>query len=67
MQPHLITAGPETDLLEATRLMSSHHVGRLPIMEDGRVMGIVTVTDLARVVQEEVDNLCLLRAVPVFH
>jgi CBS domain-containing protein len=67
MQTHLITAGPEMDVREATRLMAAEHVRRLPVMEDGHLLGIVTLTDLARVVQEEVDNLCSLRAIPVFH
>ncbi|MBI3610796.1 MAG: CBS domain-containing protein [Nitrospirae bacterium] len=67
MQSHLVSAAPDMDLVEATRLMASHHVRRLPVMEDGHLLGIVTLTDLARVVQEEVDNLCSLRATPVFH
>lgn len=66
MQSHLITAGPEMDIREATRLMASEHVRRLPVMEDGHLMGIVTLTDVARVVAEELENLCSLRAIPVF-
>ncbi len=67
MQSHVISANPEMDVLEASRLMSFNHVRRLPIQEDGRIVGIVSVMDLAHVVQEEVDNLLSLRATPVYH
>jgi CBS domain-containing protein len=67
MEPHLVSAGPDTDIPEALRLMSTHHVRRLPIQEDGRIVGIVSAMDIARVVQEEVDNLFSLRATPVYH
>jgi CBS domain-containing protein len=67
MQPHVISATAEMDVLEALRLMSLNHVRRLPILEDGRIVGIVSAMDLARVVQEEVDNLLSLRATSVYH
>jgi predicted transcriptional regulator len=67
MQPHLISAGPEMDVLEASRLMSFNHVRRLPIQEDGRIVGIISVMDLAHVIKEEVDNLFSLGATPVYH
>jgi CBS domain-containing protein len=67
MQPHLITANPDMDILEASRLMSFNHVRRLPIREDGRIVGIVSAMDLAHVIQEEVDNLFSLGATPVHH
>lgn len=67
MQSHLISAGPDTDIPEALRLMSTHHVRRLPILEDGRIVGIVSAMDIAHVVQGEVDNLFSLRAAPVYH
>jgi CBS domain-containing protein len=67
MQSSIIWADPETDVLEATRLMSAHHVRRLPIHEDGKLVGIVSAMDLAKVIQEEVDNLFSLRATPAYH
>ncbi|HLB01885.1 MAG TPA: CBS domain-containing protein [Nitrospiria bacterium] len=66
MQPHVISASPDTDILDASRLMTLHHVRRLPIQEAGQLLGIVSVMDLARVIQEEVDNLFSLRATPVY-
>lgn len=67
MQPHVISAGSEMDILEASRLMSFHHVRRLPVQEDGRIVGIVSAMDLARVIQEEMDNLFSLRSAVVYH
>ena len=66
MQPHVISASPDTDIVDASRLMTLHHVRRLPIQEAGQLLGIVSVMDLARVIQEEVDNLFSLRATPVY-
>lgn len=66
MQSHVITAGPDMDIPEALQLMSTHRIRRLPVQENGQVVGIVSVMDLARVVQEEVDHLFSLRATPVF-
>ena len=39
---------PLDDCREATRLMSVQQVRRLPVVEDGRLVGIVSLADLAR-------------------
>ncbi len=70
MQPDVIWARPEMDILEALRLMSFYRVRRVPVQDEGQVVGIVSLTDLSRVVQDEVDHLLspptapLYRAVP---
>jgi len=43
----LITGGPEMDLEEAAALMVQHRVRRLPVVENGRLAGIVTLDDIA--------------------
>ena len=44
---------PDTTAQEAARLMKSEDVGSLPIVEDGRLIGVVTDRDLAlRVIAE---------------
>jgi acetoin utilization protein AcuB len=40
------TATPETTVREAANLMRGHRAGCLPVVEDGRLVGIVTVWDL---------------------
>ena len=39
---------PRDDCREATRLMSVYQVRRLPVVEEGRLVGIVSLADLAR-------------------
>ncbi len=47
MSPDPVTVDPDTDVIEAARLMRSHGVSRLPVVErDGRVAGIVSEVDL---------------------
>lgn len=41
--------GPDAPAWEAIALMRSHHIRRLPVVEDGRLVGIVTWTDVVRV------------------
>jgi CBS domain-containing protein len=43
----LITGEAEMDLEEAAALMVQHRVRRLPVLEDGRLTGIVTLDDIA--------------------
>jgi CBS domain-containing protein len=43
----VVTGAPGMDVEEATQLMVSHGIRRLPILEDGRLTGIVTLDDLA--------------------
>ena len=41
-----VTLGPEQSLRTAVRLMRSHDVSGLPVVKDGRVVGIITDRDL---------------------
>jgi CBS domain-containing protein len=43
----LISVGPDKDLEEALRLMARHQVRRLPVVEDGKLVGIVAQADIA--------------------
>ena len=42
------TAEPDTPIEVAVQRMVNRRIRRLPILQDGRVVGIITVTDLAR-------------------
>jgi CBS domain-containing protein len=48
MSKILTTADPETPIEVAVQRMVNHKIRRLPIMEGGKLIGIITVTDLAR-------------------
>jgi CBS domain-containing protein len=43
----LISVEPDNDLEEALGLMARHQVRRLPVVEDGRLVGIVAQADIA--------------------
>ncbi len=48
MSKILTTASPDTPIEVAVQRMVNHKIRRLPIMERGKVVGIITVTDLAK-------------------
>jgi CBS domain-containing protein len=48
MSTDVITAGPEEELVDAARCMLEEKVGSLPVVEQGRAVGIITETDLLR-------------------
>ncbi|MFI7612315.1 CBS domain-containing protein [Nonomuraea terrae] len=45
--PSIEAVGPDTSIDQAVQLMRSHAVRRLPVVEDGRAIGIVSLGDLA--------------------
>jgi acetoin utilization protein AcuB len=42
----VITLAPDTDLLQAARIMHERSVGAVPVAEGGRVVGLLTATDV---------------------
>ena len=44
----LVIAEPDMDLEEAARLMFKMKVKKLPVVSEGRLIGLVTLTDIAR-------------------
>lgn len=43
-----ITVGENATIAEAARIMTDHHINRLPVVSGGRLVGIVTRADLVR-------------------
>ena len=43
----LIAVGADDEADDAARVMQAHAVRRLPVMDDGRIVGIVSIGDLA--------------------
>ena len=48
----LISVEPDNDLEEALQLMARHQVRRLPVVENGRLVGIVAQADIALTLTE---------------
>ena len=53
MTPVPVTVSPDTTIAEAARLMLERKVGGLPVMDDGRLVGIITETDFCRLLIAE--------------
>jgi acetoin utilization protein AcuB len=48
MSSPVVSVDPEADLEEAARRMLDDKLGSLPVVSDGRIVGIITETDLLR-------------------
>ncbi|MEO9365170.1 MULTISPECIES: cyclic nucleotide-binding/CBS domain-containing protein [Candidatus Nitrosocaldus] len=53
MSTPLISVGPEATVAAAVRIMYENGIRRLPVVENDRVVGMLTVTDLARAMYRE--------------
>ncbi|MEM4189785.1 MAG: CBS domain-containing protein [Candidatus Caldarchaeum sp.] len=53
MSSPLIVVGENTSVAEAAAIMARHGVRRLVVVTDDRLAGVISVTDLVRVVGEE--------------
>jgi acetoin utilization protein AcuB len=49
MTEHPLTVSPSSTIEEAVRLMLRRQISGLPVVEDGRLVGIVTTSDVLRV------------------
>ncbi|MBE7414375.1 MAG: CBS domain-containing protein [Deltaproteobacteria bacterium] len=56
MRTNVITSPPDTDVFDASKLMARKKIRRLPVVEGNKLLGLVSVSDLASVIEEEVDN-----------
>ena len=56
MTRDVITAQPETPLREIANLMEKHSIKRVPIVQDERVVGIVSRVNLLQVLDRANDN-----------
>jgi acetoin utilization protein AcuB len=46
MTPGVVAAAPDTSLPEAAGIMRRHRIHSLPVMDDGKLCGILTTTDV---------------------
>ena len=53
----LVTVAPDLDVLEAAQELGRHKVGRLPVVEGDRLVGIVSAGDLAKQLRKALDGL----------
>ena len=48
MSTAVITVGPDRDAADAARLMLGHKIGAVPVVDWGRVIGILTESDIVQ-------------------
>jgi CBS domain-containing membrane protein len=56
MKTDVWTVSPETPVLEAALIMVDHRYGCLPVLHEGRLVGIVTAIDLMRLLVKGLQN-----------
>lgn len=50
MRTNLITVSSDTTIVEAARLMLEHKISGLPVVDEGRLVGMITESDIFRAV-----------------
>ena len=56
MTSSVLTAAPDTTVREAANLLRGRSIGCLPVVEHGRLVGIVTIADLLRLLGKGVER-----------
>ncbi|MBZ0156787.1 MAG: CBS domain-containing protein [Alphaproteobacteria bacterium] len=56
MSQDIITAEADVDIDSAMRIMNRARVMRLPLMENGKLVGIISLADLAVAMKEHIDQ-----------
>lgn len=46
MTKHVVAVSPEEDVPKAARIMADKNINRLPVMDDGKLIGIITRGDV---------------------
>lgn len=57
MTRQVVTVAPETELSEAMRLMTEHRVRHLPVVEGGKVVGVISIGDAVKAIIAEQEVL----------
>lgn len=63
MTTQMVTASPDMEAGAAARLMGSEQVRRLPVVENGKLKGMVSLGDLARREETEYDAVDALNQI----
>jgi CBS domain-containing protein len=56
MSSPVITVSPSEDVRHCMQLMTAKRIRHLPVIEDGRMIGVISIGDLVRAVIEEQDQ-----------
>jgi CBS domain-containing protein len=67
MSRSIVFGNPSMQLIEATRLMFQNKIKKLPILEDNQLVGLVTLTDVARATSVDTKTMNLIEALSNMH
>ena len=67
MTGNVMVGKPDMELAEAARLLFEKKVKKLPIVEGNRLVGLVTLTDIARVASVDKKTIELIEALSNMH
>jgi CBS domain-containing protein len=57
MKSPIVTIKPDDNILEAVRKMKKNNIHRLPVVDAGKLVGVISLTDIARTSPEMLDLL----------
>jgi CBS domain-containing protein len=57
MSSPLMTIAPDTDVSEAAKIMSKNKIRRLPVADGGKLVGIITASDITAISPELIEAL----------
>ncbi len=53
MTTNIVTAAPNTNLRQAYDIMQQHKIGKLPLVENGKLVGLYSYADVRRLIENE--------------
>jgi acetoin utilization protein AcuB len=56
MSPNVVSVGPDATIRQAANRLRGHGIGCLAVMEEGKLVGIVTTTDLLELIGRGVER-----------
>jgi CBS domain-containing protein len=56
MTPNPVTCSPDDDVSDVMEAISRHRVGQMPVLENGELIGVVSVGDLIKSLQDRLET-----------
>ncbi|MEJ2288748.1 MAG: CBS domain-containing protein [Deinococcales bacterium] len=53
MSDHVVTVGPEKTVVDCMLAMTEHRIRHLPVVEEGRLIGLVSIGDVVKAIMSE--------------
>jgi CBS domain-containing protein len=67
MTKEVVVGSPDLQLVEATRLMFENRIKKLPIVDKNGLVGLITLTDIARATSVDDKTIRLIEALSNMH